>query len=122
MTKLYEDLASAALAVQKYDEWTQGVGLTLGQRDALTLAQAKCMALIRTHAGEIAAMARDAERYRWLRDVGPPDPVTLYPTLMQWELVTQERNSGRLLFGHELDARIDAAIAQQSEREEDRAR
>jgi len=50
----------------------------------------------------------DAERYRLLRDVGPPDAQG-YPTILQWKLVTQERDSGRLLFGADLDAAIDDA-------------
>lgn len=65
-----------------------------------------------THAAHLAVvegLRADAERYRFLRDVGPPDEAG-YPTILQWKLVTQHRYSGILLFGSDLDAAIDEAM------------
>lgn len=62
-----------------------------------------------TRSPDLLRALRDAERYGFLRDVGPPDS-SGYPTILQWELVTQSRYSGNLLFGPDLDAAIDAAM------------
>jgi len=58
---------------------------------------------------EIESLRCDAERYRYLRCGDKIDP-NGYLELSQWNFVTQERNSGRLLFSAELDAAIDAAM------------
>jgi hypothetical protein len=59
-------------------------------------------------------LARDAERYRWLRAVDDNAPLDAsgYPSLTQWKCVVSDR-AGRLLFGKELDAAIDAAMREQ---------
>lgn len=63
---------------------------------------------------EIERLRKDAERYRWLRAIDDNAPLDAsgYPSLTQWKLVVSDR-AGRLLFGKELDAAIDAAMREQ---------
>ena len=76
----------------------------------------RALAALEKHGGWYGVLRAldDAERYRWLRAIDDNAPLDAsgYPSLTQWKHVVSDR-AGRLLFGKELDAVIDAAKREQ---------
>lgn len=97
----YNSIKAAQAIVEERDQLRQRVAEVERERDEAWLQAA-------TWRDRANQDAMDAKRYHFLRDVGPADSAG-YPTMLQWKLVTQDRYSGRLLFGDELDRAIDAS-------------
>ncbi len=66
--------------------------------------------LLRTAADRIEALARDAERYRFLRDFMPDGD--FYSKFPRWTVARESRGMGQVFVGKKLDAAIDAALSE----------